>query len=191
MIIRNFQLGPLELEIHKEALRVTLFFKGIANENFLPSKVLQFLGEPLSPAPQTSNAAEFNDSVNPSLKGNLILLNLEHLKQMNSRGVREWILFVQTLPKSCTVRIEKASIVFMDQFNILPAVVGNARIESFFAPYYCSSCEAEVSPLLVVHNHMRSLELGKAPPLVHNTCGNALEFDASEEIFFGLLRKFS
>lgn len=113
-------------------------------------------------------------------------INLEAIDLINSCGVREWIHAIQAIPKSTTIVYEKVAPRMIEQANYVANFLGSGTVESFFAPYYCPKCKAEVNVLLSTEKMMKSLP-AKAPGEKCPTCKTGMEFDDSEEEYFSFL----
>ena len=69
-------------------------------------------------------------------------------------------------------------------------MVGEATAQSFFAPYYCSTCQKEVSQLLAIQEQKSFILRGQSPTLTHGECGTLLDFDAVEETYFHAINSY-
>lgn len=118
-----------------------------------------------------------------------IRFDLEGIASINSCGVREWSNLMKQFSSGVELVLEKCSVAIVDQFNIVPQTMGRAFIQSFFAPYYCPSCDEETSVLLDTEKHRESLAKKQAPEVCHH-CGTALEFDALEDCYFHQIDRF-
>lgn len=110
-------------------------------------------------------------------------INLAGLRSINSLGIREWSNFIANLCRQANVTLEDCSVVFIDQANIVPQILGTAKVTSFFAPYFCPQCNLELNCKLSVTTHRKRLFERRAPQLIHS-CGAELQFDALEESYF-------
>jgi len=133
----------------------------------------------------------FDGEIHENFKSQLIALpfansytfNLLGLRSINSLGIREWSHFLLSLTQKSQVTLEECSVVFIDQANIVPQIVANSKVISFFAPYYCPQCNIELNCKLSVANHRKKLSERRAPQIIHS-CGAELQFDALEESYF-------
>ena len=114
-----------------------------------------------------------------------VIINLEGIDLINSCGVREWVHAVQVFPKTGKVVYEKCAPRIVEQANYVANFLGNGKMTSFFAPYYCAKCKKEANVLLEVEN-LRSRPV-KAPAAKCPTCKSAMEFDDIEEEYFSFL----
>lgn len=112
-----------------------------------------------------------------------IILQLEKIRNFNSCGIREWIYFVRRLIECPNVEFHNCSVTMIDQINMIPDSLGNGRIISFFAPYFCEN-HGESSQLIVMKDAEIELRNRVAPTFSCGKCGATLEFDALEESYF-------
>jgi hypothetical protein len=119
-----------------------------------------------------------------------IAIDLENVTSINSCGVREWVSFIKGLSAQSKVSFEEVSIAFMDQMNITMEMLGQGHVTSLRAPYYCPHCQVEVRGRIVSQKHRGALLAKKAPLLIHEVCGQELEFDALEESFFSQAQRW-
>jgi hypothetical protein len=155
--VLNF--GALLVTIHEGLDEVVYTFKGDVDEQFRQKDV---------PRIQKAN----------------VILNLEHINNFNSCGIREWVYLIRDLGKCGSLRFQRCSVTMIDQINMVPDSLGSGIVESFFAPYYCSCSVKEVIKLITIAEVSKALEQKNAPQFNCDNCGNALQFDALEESYF-------
>jgi anti-anti-sigma regulatory factor len=131
------------------------------------------------------------------LSGRTLVLDLAEVKRINSCGVRDWVNWLSDLhAKGKTVILTRCSPCIVTQLNLVNNFVGSAMVRSFFAPYYCASCDLEVLCLLQVEDFAGQAQ-PRAPrpgdPRTPNvqcprhTPQCDLEFDDIEEAYFAFL----
>ncbi|NBW80214.1 hypothetical protein EBR21_00530 [bacterium] len=125
----------------------------------------------------------FKSKLIPMPECKAYLINLAGLRSINSLGIREWSSFINNLCRKSEVTLEDCSVVFIDQANIVPQILGTAKVTTFFAPYFCPKCNLELNCKLSVSTHRKRLLERRAPQLIHS-CGEELQFDALEESYF-------
>lgn len=119
-----------------------------------------------------------------------VIFRLGAVHTLNSVGVREWISFVRPFGAKRRFELVEVSVAFVDQLNIVPQMLGRARVRSLFAPFYCPACDEEVNELLSCDEHRACMLARTAPALVHAPCGQPLEFDALEDCYFHQAERF-
>ncbi len=78
----------------------------------------------------------------------ILILDLEHVRSLNSMGLRNWMLWIRSLKSRSQTFFRNCPRVVVDQMNILQGFLPmGAVVESFFVPYWCSSCEHEENHL--------------------------------------------
>lgn len=71
-----------------------------------------------------------------------VVLDLENLHRINSRGVILWMDMIDSIcKKSGRVEIQNASHGFMLQYSMIRRFSGTARIESVMATFQCEDCQ--------------------------------------------------
>ncbi len=115
-----------------------------------------------------------------------LAIDLSDVHRINSCGVREWIRFVTEIGKDGKhVILERCSVEFVNQLNMIANFRGRAEVRSAFAPYYCATCSVE---------RLRFLDLsdGRAPTLDEPhpcpDCGNAMSFDDVPDAYLSFLK---
>src|SRR5215470_6059192 len=90
------------------------------------------------------------------LKGPMVF-DLARVRRINSCGVREWVNFVRDLGRivepPAPLTFVACSPAIVTQLNMIYNFRGQATVQSFLAPYVCSSCETEEEKLLDVGAH--------------------------------------
>jgi len=92
-----------------------------------------------------TEATSFDDLL-PTLVGR-IDFDLSQVGYINSLGVREWIGFLKRAGIQ-GYEFHACSIPFVLQASLAPSMLGRGTVTSFFAPYYCTSCERTEERLL-------------------------------------------
>ena len=155
---QSITFGNLTVEITQNGDQVTYRFAGDVDENFKQKEV-------------------------PRINGKTITLMLEGITNFNSCGIREWIYLVRDLEKCGQLMFTKCSIPMIDQINMVPDSLGTGIIDSFYAPYFCSS-HGEASKLIQMKDCLPQLMARTAPQMKCDTCNSILEFDALEASYF-------
>ncbi len=126
----------------------------------------------------------------PRIDRTEITFDLAGITSVNSCGVRTWIQLIREITQKAHLRLENCTVSIVDQFNLIPQTLGAAEVTSFFAPYYCATCDEEVTHLIETADHWATLSTGAAPAIKHH-CGTNLEFDALEDVYFNQIDKFT
>jgi DNA-directed RNA polymerase subunit RPC12/RpoP len=116
-----------------------------------------------------------------------INFDFEKVTMINSCGIREWIKFLSNIPATSSIVYKNCPQIIIEQINMVHGFVGpGAKIQSFYAPYYCDACEKEAK----IHLNAEQINEKKAPKMNCPHCGNEnIEFDAIEAQYFHFLGK--
>ena len=155
---KTIKFSNLEVRIKETESEAHYSFSGDVDENFLQEQI-------------------------PRVKKDYLTFELEHIRNFNSCGIREWIYFIKDMSENGQMIFKSCSVAVIDQINLIPDSIGNAQIESLFAPYYCE-CQGEVNKLIDVKSSYDLLSKKLAPEFNCDKCGQPLEFDALEESYF-------
>jgi len=112
-----------------------------------------------------------------------VRMDVAGISRINSCGVREWVTFIRSLPRSSRLELERCSPVFVSQMNMISNFSGSAAILSVQAPFVCNRCRHEETLLFPV---------GQGPIDVSteqrcSQCSGDLLFDDLEERYFAFL----
>lgn len=154
----KISFANLAIEITQSDIEVVYRFSGDVDENFRQQDV-------------------------PRIKRPSIVLELENVRNFNSVGIREWIYLIRDICALGSVKFRRCSVTMIDQINMVPDSLGTGTIESFFAPYFCST-DGETSQLITVKDHTQMINARQAPNFKCEKCSKPLEFDALEESYF-------
>jgi ABC-type transporter Mla MlaB component len=103
-----------------------------------------------------------------------VTLNLSGIRRINSAGLREWIDFAEALRQKVNrVVLDRCSVAFVHQLNMIEGFSGGAVIQSVFAPYFCGACSSEHSELVDLSGASVTL----ADTMTCPKCGGSMEFD--------------
>jgi hypothetical protein len=133
-----------------------------------------------------------NDLMIAGSSAEIIYFDTRGIQQMNSPGVRDWLLFMEKLQLRYSVRFLSIGESLIEQAAITPTVLGKqgTPVDSFDAPYFCPTCNTRKVLFLKTANVLADAPDGSigAPPVSCEKCGQPLQFDAFEEDFFSFLR---
>lgn len=155
---QTIEFANLKINIDESSDAVTYTFLGDVDENFRQESV-------------------------PRVAKSTINLELKDVSNFNSCGIREWIFLIKDLSKLGSLKFHNCSVTMIDQINMVPDSLGNGKIVSFFAPYFCEE-HGEVNQLIDMDKFKDTVTLRQAPHFDCPSCGNEMEFDALEESYF-------
>ena len=130
---------------------------------------------------EDSNFSEIEGKVKGS-----VIFDFEEVSLINSCGIREWVNFLESVDKSAKLTYRNCRQIIIEQVNMVHGFIRDgATIESFYAPYYCESCDKEFK----IHLKVADVGDGKAPAEKCPECSSSdLEFDAIEEQYFQFIK---
>lgn len=117
--------------------------------------------------------------------GSAVRVDLSGVRRINSCGVREWINFVRALSSKRTVSLAGCSPPVVEQLNMVFNFRGSASVESFYAPFVCTSCEA-ASFLLLTPPEVAG---GAVAERKCSSCGGRVVFDEMPERYLAFLQE--
>ena len=80
----------------------------------------------------------------PSDKFTELFINLNFLANINSIGIRNWILWCKHLPVQPQFTFSHCPCFFVEQMSAIRGLVPpGSIISSFYIPYFCESCNCE------------------------------------------------
>lgn len=127
-------------------------------------------------------------SLTPRLEAETLILDLSDVDRINSCGVRDWVNWLGDLKsqgkRAVMIRCAPAIVA---QANMVTNFLGDALILSFFAPYYCPSCDKSEDKLLHVQQ-FAGMDDVVAPLFSCEACGQPMEFDDFEESYFAFVQ---
>jgi hypothetical protein len=129
---------------------------------------------------------DYKNLIHPNIKNYHIDFN--ELKMINSTGIREWIRFIEKLGTNIQLHYYNCPHVVIQQMNMVTGfLTKNAKVHSFYAPYYCEEADEEKQVLL----DTKQIVNFKAPEVKMTVDGQEveMEFDGIEEQFFKFLKR--
>ncbi|MGE0764155.1 MAG: hypothetical protein AB7N80_12815 [Bdellovibrionales bacterium] len=125
----------------------------------------------------------------------LIYLDLSEVKNLNSMGLRNWVMWIKQLKVKSQMVFRNCPRTVVDQMNILQGFLPmGAIVESFFVPYACPACGKEESYLAVRgKDYMEgSVDTKEGSSLPENgvckSCGAKTEIDIIPSKYFNFLK---
>ena len=120
-------------------------------------------------------------------KSSEIHFNLRELASINSSGVRQWILMMRQL-KLVKISLSECPKIFIDQSNMVKDFIPeNAKILSFYVPYYNEKNESEKSILFVLNEHYSADSLFPLKKVIDEK-GDEMEIDIIESKYFKFIK---
>jgi anti-anti-sigma regulatory factor len=115
-----------------------------------------------------------------------VIFDFENVTLINSCGIREWVKFIEGLDESISFSYVNCRQIIIEQINMVKGFIREgSRVDSFYAPFYCESCDTEFK----IHLKYSQIVNGKAPSLKCEKCGAPeLEFDAIEAQYFQFIK---
>lgn len=128
--------------------------------------------------------ADFKELI--GLEQKTISFDFNQVNMINSCGIREWIKFLEKIPEATHVIYNNCPQIIIEQINMVHGFFRKgASINSFYAPYFCESCDKENK----VHLMADQVKNRKAPKMECPKCGEEMDFDAIEAQYFSFLGK--
>jgi anti-anti-sigma regulatory factor len=116
------------------------------------------------------------------------VIDLAEIERINSCGVRDWVnWFIKMEKKGAHVIMVECSPAIVAQINLVNNFVGDGAVKSFYAPYFCPSCDLE-KVLLVELDEMMGQDKPKAPVCRCDECDGVMDFDDMEESYFAFIQ---
>jgi CheY-like chemotaxis protein len=135
-----------------------------------------------------TEVAEFEDLAD-RLSG-LVEFDLGGVRYLNSAGVRKWVLFLEKLVNASAYTFVRCSTAFVMQASMVSRLLGDGRIDSFWAPYICQECEREDQRLLHVSSPTSIQQMCEAQ-FRCSSCSGPLVLDEVPERVFAFLETSS
>jgi thiol-disulfide isomerase/thioredoxin len=102
------------------------------------------------------------------------------------------VKWIDSIPKGTTIQYRNVPTAIVDQMNMIFGFLpDNARVDSFFVPYYCESC-LMVTPLLInlqKDTDVANLKIEDTIPC--QKCAKPAELDILGAKYFKFLKKKS
>jgi anti-anti-sigma regulatory factor len=129
---------------------------------------------------------ELGDLVDRIGQGTTVI-DLGEIERINSCGVRDWVNWLTKIERNgARPVLVECSPAIVAQINLVNNFTGNGVVKSFFAPYFCPSCDLE-KVLLVETQEMMGQDPPHAPTCRCDECDGVMDFDDMEESYFAFL----
>lgn len=127
-----------------------------------------------------------------------LIVDMRHVKVINSIGCRNWILWTKALQAPGGLYLRACPSFIVHQFSILHGFLPEgALVQSFSVPYYCDSCgEAEEHTAENGRDYVMTAT-EKSPPTTFPeskrcpVCGETMSLDVIPERYFRFLKSLS
>jgi hypothetical protein len=125
-------------------------------------------------------------SVLPRLTREVAVVGLREVTRINSLGVRDWVNWMNSLDGvGKRVVLHECSTAVVSQINLVANFSGKSHIESFLAPYFCSTCDAE--RLRLIQTRRLTGDPPRAPRALCDQCDSLMTLDEVEESYFSFI----
>jgi len=125
-------------------------------------------------------------SVLPRLTRPVVVVAMREVARINSCGVRDWVNWMSAVEGvGKKVVLYECSPSVVSQINLVANFAGKALVESFLAPYFCSSCDAERFRL--IQTRRLTGERPRAPRALCDECDSLMTLDEVEDSYFSFV----
>lgn len=119
-----------------------------------------------------------------------IVIDMDHVVAINSCGIRDWIKWIRTAPEGCQITYRKCPKVIVDQINMVAGFLpDNAKVESFYVPYYCEETGNEKMVLFTEGKEFSNGQVTPPTDVKDDSSGDPMEMDIMEAKYFKFLKK--
>src|SRR4051812_43699141 len=70
-------------------------------------------------------------------KSATVVFDLAQVDAINSSGIRDWTYFIRTFATGRTLSLENCPPCFVEQMNVIHAMIGHCQVRSLFLPMAC------------------------------------------------------
>jgi hypothetical protein len=117
--------------------------------------------------------------------------DFEGVTLINSKGIQIWKEFMKSLPDGIRFAYVRCPLKVVNQINLFPSFNGGkiVEIKSFFAPYFCETCDKSNSFLLQTATDFSTNGVTTPPARNCEDCRNQLVFDGNAQKYFLFLKR--
>jgi anti-anti-sigma regulatory factor len=120
-----------------------------------------------------------------------LIVDLSEIERINSCGVRDWVNWLGRVDKAKSpIVLVECSPSIVAQVNLVNNFTGVGVVKSFYAPYFCPSCDRE-KVLLIETRDAVGRSPFVAPTCRCDECDGPMDFDDMEESYFAFLQHAS
>ncbi len=121
-----------------------------------------------------------------------VVVDLAKVEHINSIGIRSWLNWFKPMATKYKFVLINCPRVVVMQMNMVDGFLPvNSRVESFFVPYYCETCDLESEVLFRVGKEVTlqngAVKIDYSPQGTCKTPDCAIEIDANEAKYFRFL----
>ncbi len=138
----------------------------------------------------TENIDETLDQLSSELTGQVVF-DFEGITATNSFGIRSWMVFMKSVAPGRQISYVKCPNHVVDIINLVPAFLGEAKIDSAFATFTCQKCDFEDNILFQRGQNIPSQTEKVIFKKACRRCGGDLEMDEEYQAFFTWLEEDS
>lgn len=117
-----------------------------------------------------------------------IHVNCRQVSRLNSMGIKAWIqYFGAAADQGTKIKFSECTVPIVEQLNSISNFATGAEVESFFVPFCCTNCDAEVYGLFKSESLRRTdfkVADQKCPK-----CGGKAIFDDDPDYYFLFLMR--
>lgn len=118
-----------------------------------------------------------------------IRIDWDGVKVINSDGIKEWIKWVQTVPKDIQIAFEKCPRIVINQVNLVNGFLPKgATIHSFYVPYFCLTCDYITPVLCSAESSFSNHQFNPPRDIRCNKCSQETELDIIPAKYFRFLK---
>lgn len=128
----------------------------------------------------------------PQLSGKIagrLDIDLQNLEQMNSTGCRNWVIWIKNIQATEGIFLHNCPPQFITHASILFGLIPpGTRVQSFYVPYYCTSCGASERQRFERGKDFRELSSIQVPDtIVCPVCSAVMRIDVVKDIYLRFL----
>lgn len=131
----------------------------------------------------------FDSEVLAQATSGVLVLDLDQVPRSNSAGVALWMKALSH-PAAAYVGLLRVRPALLYNFNLVRGFQGRGELVSFYAPYVCQGCGAE---LLALFDLTAPKAMPSSPPTPNriscSKCRGAAELDDIPEVYFEFVKK--
>ena len=127
-----------------------------------------------------------------------VSIDLAAIKTINSVGIREWLNWIKPISSSAVIQLMRCPKALVFQFNMVEGFLpANARVSSFYVPFFCEKCDKEENALFTVGKEVMvsggeiKVSYDKKVIGYCKECDCEMEMDVTEAKYFQFLKRMN